>query len=269
MINRIVLIAIAALVLFAGCESHDTDSEKHLRSISVKYLTFNDGIRYYWHEEIPWGEYDSCLIEYNAGKVVKVTGGVADVPAGSNFTNLMFSANVYDAIDHYKNIVNVYTVPGHQYYVGDNPDNPVSYILSSEGKPVKITSRNGIVRFYEYSDNMITETNADGGVNRKFHFEDGNLVSVVWDFFSRTDGSLIGKAELFFEDYDTNPNPLRGMYYINGAFYRAFSENNFHSYTYNSYISSDGTTLTLVDTRTYSVSLEYNEEGYPVLGRYE
>ena len=87
--------------------------------------------------------------------------------------------------------------------------------------------------------------------------------------FDHRTGQLIGKREIHFEDYDTNPNPLEGKFYIIGAFYRAFSKNNFTKYTIKYYLSFDGATLELFEFHTYSIPLTYDNFGYPLIGQYE
>lgn len=264
-----IFLLIASLVTFYGCEHNNPDAERHLKSIYVKYLILKDDIRYDTYTDIYYGPDDSCSIEYEDDLPIKVVGGVMNASSGENLINLLFSEEVNDLMVHIGNVVNVYTDPKFSCYVNDIPDNPVSYALSSDKKLLSVTRRDGHVFYYQNSGGLITITNSDGDIIQRMHFDSDNLILIEGEAFDPRNGQLIGKREIFFEDYDTNSNPLEGKFYIIGAFYRAFSKNNFTKYTIKSYLSLDGVTLELFASQTYSIPLIYDKFGYPLLGQYE
>jgi hypothetical protein len=264
-----ILLFIASLVTLYGCEHNNPDTERQLISISVKYLILKDDIRYATNTDIFYGLDDSCFIEYEGNVPIRVVGGVMNASSGAGLINLLFSEEVYDLIVHTGNVVNVTTDPKYYCYITDMPDNPVSYALSTDKKLLSVTKRNEHVFHYQYSSSLIIVTNSDGDIIQRMHFDNDNLVLIEEEAFDHRTGQLIGKKEKYFEDYDTNPNPLEGKFYIIGAFYRAFSKNNFTKYTIKSYISLDGITLDLIGSQTYSIPLTYDNLGYPLLGQYE
>jgi hypothetical protein len=98
--------------------------------------------------------------------------------------------------------------------------------------------------------------------------EDNNLVKVVKENID-LQGKLFRIEEMLFQEYDTNPNPFKNKYHISGAFYRAFSENNYKKTTKLVYtILIDGT-FGLLSTTWFSMPIIYDDKGYPLFGTYK
>ena len=127
---------------------------------------------------------------------------------------------------------------------------------------------NGYELFYAYADNQIIETDAAGRIRRKFYFENDNLAKIVSQF-NNSQGNVVLKEEIIFQDYDQKLNPFKNMYHVTGAFYRAFSKNNYTSYTINQFgLLIDGS-FGILNTYSSWLSILYNAEGYPLFGVYE
>jgi hypothetical protein len=121
---------------------------------------------------------------------------------------------------------------------------------------------------YHYSKDKITETINDEFTNRTFYFEHGNLSKVLSEKYDNH-GVLISVDEILFQDFDHNPNPLKARFYLSGAFFRSFSENNYQRYVRNSYFRSPDSTMTLIYSGSFAYPFTYNSSGYPMFGEYE
>jgi len=268
--KKIVLI-FSFLIVILSCDNNDSNPDRILKNIAVEYLYFDDGIRFI-NTTLGFSPANPletiCSINYKNNAPVKIIGGFRQEASGYNLSNFVFSEDVSDSIVHDGGKVIVYTIPKFTYYISDNPDNPLIYSLSADKSLQNITRRNGFVTNYAYSGNIITETNSEGDVLRKFYLENNNLVKVEQEYFM-PDGDLFKKIEILFKGFDNNPNPLQDKYYLIGAFFRAFSVNNFEEYTINTYFSSDGINLELQNTYTFSMPINYDMLGYPLFGEYQ
>ena len=80
--------------------------------------------------------------------------------------------------------------------------------------------------------------------------------------------TLVYKKEILFTEYDDRPNPLKNKFYILGAFYRAFSKNNYVKVSINEYDWIDGV-FVKNQIFSFTVPFQYTAEGYPVYGDYQ
>jgi len=159
--------------------------------------------------------------EYDAnGRMIKILGG--PMRTGSNYNTFMF----YDEIEH--DIT----------YVGDtirvesflnSPNGYTKYILEDD----KIAYRSYLPYgpstiphyTYEYEGDTVLELQ-NGVTLRTFYRENNNLIKI--EEIRRTDaGQIFLKKDVLFSEYDSSLNLLKGKFFINGAFYAAFSNNNF------------------------------------------
>jgi len=89
-----------------------------------------------------------------------------------------------------------------------------------------------------FSDNMQSILNSSfiyppnsGSTVFDYVYQNNKVVRVNGGFIPIPSGtSLLGKEEIIFQDYDQKPNPFKNMYHVTGAFYRAFSKNNYTRY---------------------------------------
>ncbi|GJM63275.1 hypothetical protein PEDI_38270 [Persicobacter diffluens] len=122
--------------------------------------------------------------------------------------------------------------------------------------------------YYTYEGHQITARDTDGNISRTFFMENDNLRKVVTNHFT-LDGRLISRSEILFENYDHQPNPFRHLFYVEGAFHRAFSKNNYSQCIMNEYqVNAEGA-LTLYHTKTQSSEFGYNAQSWPAFGAYE
>ena len=95
----------------------------------------------------------------------------------------------------------------------------------------------------------------------------GNNLASVEKFVYNSDRTISMKTEIFFSNYDHSLNLLKGKFFINGAFYRAFSENNYNKVVVKNY-SMDNNQLTLYSILGDSISYQVNSANIPDLFEY-
>ena len=91
---------------------------------------------------------------------------------------------------------------------------------------------------YEYVGDTILEK-VGTFTRRIFYIENGNLVKIDW-FFKNSQNVIYMKKEYLFSNYDTTPNLLKGKFYVNGSFFKAFSNNNYRKLEMNTYDAING-----------------------------
>ena len=213
-----------------------------------------------------------CYYLYTDNKMIKSAGYFLSVPNGTGASNLLFSNDFYDSIRTVDRTIYVYTKFKLNGSLIEANINPTIFYLDSHEKLVKITKIGAlgspIDLNYTYTDNQIDETFSSGKVRRKFYFEKNNLIKVVTEIYDLK-GLIYSKKEILFQEFDDKPNPFKNRYFVKGAFFRAFSVNNYKSYTINVYYRSSDGTLTLTSRYWFSMPILYNSDGYPMFGDYE
>ncbi len=261
----------------AGCSKDDQESSGRLKNCKVQYLFFRDNICFGSGEAYGFPASGSpivCSYSYHSGTLARVSGIFVRVPAGTNLNNFVFYDTAYDSLAVSGNDYRVYSkIPIDNDTIFEFTPNASLFTLTEDKKLILIHMNNGLTSagydlLYTYLGNEITETNSTSSTTRKFIFENGNLVTVLTE---RSIGHpfVTYRKEILFTGYDNHPNPFRYMYYVPGAFFRAFSVNNYTGYTVNEYSLASDSTLQLTNTATVTLPVTYNDAGYPLFGEYE
>lgn len=119
---------------------------------------------------------------------------------------------------------------------------------------------------YIYEDNLIYEF-LNGILFRTYHLTNNNLTKVdEFHYTLESPPELFRKREITFSGFDNKPNLLKGKFYIDGAFYKAFSDNNYTSISAR-YYDYNGQDFTLDPSYTFdgSFTLNYNMDGISTL----
>jgi len=275
--RRVSLLLFALFAIFSCKKEEISSITPKLKNCRVEYLFFQDDIMMTGGQSYSFPPDDSqntkCSYLYGDNKMIKITGGFLTVPSGTNFSNRIFSKDVYDSISTIGRTIYVYTKYEINGSVSEDNFNPIIFNLDSHEKLIKITKKDDFHSSefdlnYTFSENQINETYSDGKVRRKFYFEKNNLIKVVSEVYD-FQGLIFGKKEILFQQFDDKPNPFKNMYFVKGAFFRAFSDNNYKSYTTNKYMRSSDGTLVLTSNYWFSMPILYNTDGYPMFGDYE
>jgi hypothetical protein len=276
-VNKLTILLFIILATF-GCKKDESPSSSHkLINCKIEYLFFQDDIQFSEIHTLNFPSGDSVLVcsyTYDPDHLAKITGGFVPIPQGTNLTNYLFSDYAYDSLAVNNNAFYLFS----KFIDGDGitheySSNPTIFFLNSQNKLIKINKRdafnpNGFYLNYIYSENQITETVNNGSTNRKFYIENKNLVKVMTERYN-SQSVLSWKKEILFQDYDDNPNPFKDMYFVRGAYFRAFSENNYQSYTINEYCQLSDSTFGIYKTYHFSMPITYNSDSYPNFGEYE
>ncbi len=269
--SLVVAFFLSSCFLHPACNKSDEPTiDKNLLNCSVEYLNYTDNPLFN-NSDLTYPPNDvlatKIQFEYFEGVLVRIKGGFVPVPAGGNLTNLVFDVDlVYDSIVYEGKQVKVFTKPEFAYTAFDKPENPIIYQIATDDRIEKIIKRDEVQLIYYYNDNQVVEKSIEGEVLRTFYMENGDLVSVETKKYVQ--GILAYKKEILFSEFDQSPNPLKNKFYILGAFYRAFSNNNYRKYQINEYGMVDGE---FIQTSSYSFSMPfaYTSAGNPVYGDYE
>lgn len=273
------ILSFIVLVLIGCTKDESPTVTPKLKTCGIQYLLLfddlerlNSGNPFFTDISDTSGAFYSY--SYADDKMTRSTGGFVYVPSGPGFPSQMFSKDVYDSIDVEGYLVYIFTKTKFENTVVESTYDPAVYTLDSRKRLSTIFKRDGFhpegySLSYTYSDNQIIETNPNGQISRKFFFENNNLVKVITEYYD-PQGVLGKEKEIAFMGYDDKPNPFKNLYYVNGAFYRAFSENNYRNYSIKEYfVLTDGTTTPIGTYTSYAWPIDYNADGYPMFGDYE
>jgi hypothetical protein len=271
---KLILLLLVTLS-FAACRKDEpTVAQRRLKNCYVEYLNFYGDVKYYHYTQFLFSPYDvnpKISFEYSGNEVKRTNGGfllVVSLEGSSFIFKPCFSGDAYDSIIRQGNQTFVYSKPESSWSLLDIPGNPTVYNTDSDGRLVKITRRDGYNFHYVYQNDQIIERNDAGQTLRTFYLENNNLVRIVSE-----SGEIYSpdykRNEIRFGNFDTNPNPFRNMFYLTGAFYRAFSQNNFSEYTISNFAYWDEDSSEVMQTYWAKLHFTYDKEGYPVFGEYE
>ncbi len=256
-IAKITILVLLCLNFFSCSENED---EVLIPSCRVEnFKTFN----IFYDEFLPTfynlnGSFDGKIyLEYNDfGLVNKVVGGLLYQPypsSNSPFTiaNGIEENVIYDGSKIRVASLNMYEK---EFEIQGN-------LLVSQ----KTTYAQGInfflladkcseILYYEYEGNVVLEKE-NGLIRRIFHLENGNLVKVEL-FLRNYNFENTGKLEYNFSEYDSNPNLLKGKFFIHGNFFKSFSNNNYKRFALRRFDYVDGSYVLSQNSELYSSSYE-------------
>jgi len=224
----VIFLCIGLLLAVSGCSSEDNSNYScRLTGCRTRALYYHDKVG---TAPVAWlpGSSDTVRFEYGQGRILKSYGGHYRLFTGTGSSPVQYTWWP-EAENHFN-----YAGDTVQVAIAANSDpNPDQhhYVISSG----EIRYRKSTITFhqqtqvafeYEYLPGKVIEKRvSDGGVHRTFYIsEQGNLERV--EYIQRNQlGEIMYTKNLLFSEYDNTPNPLRGMFHIEGAFYAAFSNN--------------------------------------------
>lgn len=260
-----ILIVIIALISTACSNDTENNKDKDCRLVSAKITGFYyDDITI--SNDAPNSNFSGKIsFEYDIqNRISKVKGGLLQVPDGSNMNKWVLSNEVEDIVTYDNNTIkvaysaNLDTRPYQKEFTLNN-----GVLVSKKVTKIYPVPLAAMVYTYEYNGDEIKEK-IGGKVYRTFTLSAGNLIKIEqikYDFLSN---EIVGKREYLFLNYDASENLLKGKFYINGGFFKAFSKNNYstlkikdYTFSNNEYILSDesGTSFELTYDANNTASL--------------
>lgn len=242
MIKKLISITFLSIVFFS-CTNGDENPKPvltencNIRSVKTKTLLFDDIALDGYNESFP----ETIAFEYDdLQRIVSVRGGLKATGGIDTLMHWTLFQEVNDTITYDNNVISV----KYSNNVSPRPYDKEFVISGNQLLNRKVTSYNSpfsvnpVTYTYEYNSTGIIEK-INNVVYRTFTIENGNLVKVEHLAYNSAN-AIVLKEEYLFSNYDNSDNLLKGKYYINGAFFKAFSNNNYKSYVYNKYLVENG-----------------------------
>lgn len=196
-------------------------------------------------------------LEYDAsGKINKVVGGLLYLPFPGSINPFSMSNSVEENVIYDGSKIRVVSHNMYEKEFEIQGNQLVSQIT---------TYKQGLNTFlladyclgtlnYTYQDNVVLEKE-NNLTRRIFHLENGNLVKVEL-FLRNNNFENTGKIEYNFSEYDSNPNLLKGKFFIHGNFFKSFSNNNYKRFSVRRFDYVDGNYVLSQMGEMYSSSIE-------------
>ncbi len=223
---KLVLLLFIALS-FIGCKKKKNIPECKLSAVSTSLFFYDDFQPPDPQILIGSGK---LKLEYNEGNdLKKISGGLTLIPNGSSFCNWALYDSANEIVSQQGSNFKIY----HYTYIGSPIYQTRQFTIENgnilyrkESPYSNLCVKNQSEYTYQKSGSTILEFK-NGSLVRTFYLNNGNLSMVETIFKNNLSGEIIGKTEFLFIDYDNSINYLKGKFYIIGAFYRSFSDNNY------------------------------------------
>lgn len=255
--NKYFLVLITTVLI--SCSSDNVAKNENglckLKNVDIVTLTFDDIAISGFNESFS----NKLYFEYdNQNRISKVKGSVVNIPGGNQLNSWMFSNDAFDLVTYENNVIKVqysynYQSPFTKEFTIENGklmNRKVSNLYPNKTEPILYN--------YEYAGNEINEI-VNGKIFRKFTLSNGNLVKVEQINYSFLNNEIVGKKEYVFSGYDTSKNLLKDAFFVNGAFFKAFSANNYTAVKINLYEYKNNS-FSLIDESGSSFQLQYNSD---------
>jgi hypothetical protein len=231
-------------------------------ALFYEYIDFDDAIGFAT-------TFEGVLLNYdNSGRISTINGGPTLVASGSNQDSWLFTNIPSYTVFYEDNTVSI----NHNVTFFDS-ETLNTYSINND----KIISRNVVSTLnyfnyelaeytYQYFDDYIEESR-NNELFRTLFFENNNLVKIEQLRYGNIEdplgepNTLVGKTDYIFSDYDTNENLMKGLFFLDGAFYKAFSNNNYQKISRYNYNYSDGEFTPSGNESFRSFNYGTNEDG--------
>lgn len=206
--------------------------------------------------------------EYNTqNQIYSIIGGPVLILVGTNVDGYTFVNDVINEIRYSGDTI----ITENSINNINNPD-IYKYVIKNDKLVFKQVIANSSFYYtfnynYEYVDNRIIEY-LNGKEKCIYYLTQNNLTKVEKFNYNLTGDVIIGKKEMFFSNYDESINLLKNHFFINGAFYKSFSDNNYNSYEIKEY-SFENNQYILVNTALSSFNYTVDSNNIPNLFDYE
>ncbi|MCB0399185.1 MAG: hypothetical protein KDD26_06075 [Winogradskyella sp.] len=236
----LLIILLSAFLFSCSASDDDNNSENNCNLISFEpaqlYYEFfprqDLGFRVNGFDE----NFEGIQIEYaEDDRITRIIGGPTAVPAGVNLTDFIMTDLIQYEVNYSGNNIDITTI-----FDFDQTETITNYYTITNSRILErsVIRPRGIANeridfTYEYIGNKVFEYENEE-LFRTFYFENNNLIKVEELIYFNPDNifedsdMLYGKYEIIFSEFDNLPNLLKGEFFIDGAFFKSFSDNNYH-----------------------------------------
>jgi hypothetical protein len=267
--------------LFAACKDDKTINEEvvtneniTLLSVKTNALVYDEILKTvdlnylpFYHIKNNKNFSNKIFFEYNnKQQIISTTGGIVLVSLPDfYFATLIYTDYIKDTIQYIGDTI----ITINSSFNSDNPN-----ITKSVIKNDQLVFRKVILNYpvhaennytYSYSGDKITET-MNGVQTANYYLTEGNLTKVEKLIYNKA-GDISKKTEMIFSGYDKSINLLKGKFFITGAFYCAFSENNHNKMVVQNYSMVDNE-LAVYSRYPDTITYHLNSANVPDLFNY-
>lgn len=240
------LLTLITLTLLLSCSPDDQDTSTTNKilpaAVNIGTLIFlkND---YTYVNFTNFSSTNRMQFEYNNNnQITAMLGGLEVYGNFDSFENYRFNESIVKNITYNGNIVTVKN-PFFFSISFSSDENYIDYEINN-GKLLSRTLygggyQNPVTYTYEYSGDIINEYEGTT-LRRTFYMQNDNLIKVDMFFYDSSTNEIAFKRQFTFENYDNTENLLQQKYFIDGAFLKAFSKNNFNKFGYQDYSYENG-----------------------------
>lgn len=239
-------------LIFSCSRNEEKVNECKLSTVNVSTLAYDDiNISSTYNPNFS----EKIRLSYDSqNRISKILGSFIPVMVGS-LGLYTISDDAYDEITYSGNSVYVKISANQMIRPYDKEFVDLNNKIASQKI---IIGTNNLVYNYEYSGNQIVEK-INNKLIRTFSIENGNLTKIEkWNY--NDSNQIIGKIETIFSDFDNSENLLKNKFFINGAFIKAFSKNNFRNFETKGYVLQNGSYVSDGSYYTKTLAMTYNSE---------
>ena len=266
-------VIIISFSLFSCKDSNDQPQThyklKTIKSSLLYYEELESGSYFYVpYTNIVWDKdfNGTIALQYSEqNQVISTNYGANIYSIGTNQDYIAFSKSDIDKIQFNGDVINTENCFPYSSY-----SDTIKYIIKDGkllGRKVLIGYFNQELDYaYQYENNKIIET-LNGLQTSVLYLTNSNITKIE-KFQYNNSKEIVSKTEFIYLDYDQSINLLKGHYYIHGAFYNAFSTNNYKKRFVNTYSYSNNQ-YTQISASSRSINYNIDSNNIPDLFGYE
>jgi len=266
-------VIIISFLLFS-CKDSKDEPQIHYKLKTIKSSLlyyeelYNSSYFYVPYSNIVWDKNfnSTTALQYNEqNQVISTNYGASIYPIGTNQNYIAFSKTNIDKIQFNGDVINT-----ENCFPYSNYTDTIKYIIKDE----KLLERIVLIGYfnqkhdysYQYANDKIVET-MNGLKTSEFYLTNSNITKIE-KFQYNNSNEIVSKTEFIYSNYDQSINLLKGYYYIHGAFYNAFSTNNYKKRIVNTYSYSNNQ-YTQISASSLSINYNIDSNNIPDLFEYE
>jgi hypothetical protein len=266
-------VIVLSFLLFSCKDSKEEPQIRYkLKTVKSFLLHYNeldqDSYIYTPYTNVVWDKdfKGKITLQYNDyNQIVNTDYGASLYSVGTNQNYIAFSKVNIDKIQYEGDVINTEICFPFSSYL-----DTIKYIIKNgkllERKVLVYDFNQKLDYIYQYEKDKIIESL--NGLQTSVLYLTNSNVTKVERFQYNNAKEIISRTEFIYSDYDQSINLLKGYYYIHGAFYSAFSKNNYKNRVVNIYSYSNNQ-YAQISTSSLSINYNVDSNNIPDLFEYE